>query len=79
MLLELRVQRLVGTRLGGELLGVADDQALEIAILGGIVGMSGETVDLGVRETYPLTEGDVQGDSILTAVELGRPQVGELP
>src|SRR3989304_5104492 len=57
VLLELRVELLVGGRAGGELLGVTDHQVLEFAVLGGVVGMDGETGDLHFAEAHPLTEG----------------------
>src|SRR5262245_54407069 len=63
---------------GSELFGIADDQMLHCAIRVWVVSVAGETIQLGLRKTNPLTEGDVQGDSILTAVELSGPQISQL-
>jgi len=51
---------------------------LELAEFGWVVGVVGEAVQLGLRKTHPLTEGDVQGNSVFAVVQLGRPQVGKL-
>jgi hypothetical protein len=78
MLPELGVERLVGLDCRGELLGVPDDQVLELAELGRMIRVSRQPLELRRGEADPLTEGDVQGDSVLAPVELGRPEIGEL-
>lgn len=75
---ELGVQGLVGRQPNSELLRIFDDQLLELAVLGGILAVAGNVFELGRGKSHPLTEGDVQGDSVLTAVELRGPQIREL-
>jgi hypothetical protein len=44
-----------------------------------MVGVLRDVIDLCFRESHPLTEGNVQGDSVLTAVELRGPKIRQLP
>jgi hypothetical protein len=78
MFLQLGAERFVRVSTGSELFGIADDQMLKFAIRVWVVSVAGETIQLGLRKTNPLTEGDVQRNSILTAVELSGPQVSQL-
>ena len=66
---ELGVEGLVRVHLGGELLGVAEDQPLQLAVRG-VGGIVGEAVDLVLRESDPLTEGRVVSESVVAVIHL---------